>query len=320
VTEFVPTMAKDDKMPGVLSHLRPRYILPLFALWQALKLATRAPGLLGSWRADITWLERDLLPGFLTLEPLLSCPLVFDVDDAIWTSKPFGSSAIKKIAKKADVVMAGNDFLADWFSCCAQDVRVVPTAIDTTRFFPSTEGRKKKKEEFVIGWTGTGGNLAYVYSIEKSIGQFLRDHPNSFLHVLSDRQPQFTCVPSSRVRFTQWSFTNEAEIVRSWDVGIMPLPDSEFARGKCGFKMLQYMACGLPVVVSPIGMNREILRKDDVGIAATSGSHWFEALSALYADRTGGEAMGLRGRAVVEANFSTEVVSQMIAEIFKEMA
>jgi len=320
VSEFVPVTAKDDKLPWIFGRVRTRYVLPMFILWQAWKLAVRAPGLLGSWRSDITWLERELLPGFQTLEPLLAGPLVLDVDDAIWTSKPFGASSVAKIARRADVVVAGNNYLADWFSTYARDVRIVPTAIDIDRFHPEITVGKKDNGPFIVGWTGSGGNLNYVYAIEAAIGRFLHNHPDSIFHVLSDQPPRFLTLSPNQVRFTLWSPANEAEVVRSWHVGIMPLPDDEFAKGKCAFKMLQYMACGLPVVISPVGMNREILMQDNVGMAASSDDDWFDALSVLYADRSMASALGLRGREVVKKSFSTGVVSRIIADVFRGLA
>lgn len=294
--------------------------LPQFYVWQAAKLATRLPGVWGSWRAEITWLERQILPGYLTLEPLLRRPIVFDADDAIWTFPPFARSAVAATARRAAVVVAGNRFLADWFSQHARDVRVVPTAVDTERFRPAAAAGARH-ERFVIAWTGSAVGLWHLEGIEDALARFLAAHPDAELRVIADRAPRFTRLPAERVRFLPWSPAVEAEAVRSASVGIMPLlRDDDEMRGKCSFKMLQYMACALPVVVSPVGMNAEVLALGEIGHAARSADEWLEAFELLYRDRAAAAACGRAGREIVEQHFSRRVVSRRLGEIFSEVA
>src|SRR5882724_8166052 len=136
IREYVPAIDKYAFLPGWPRHISIKYALPYYLLWQSTKLATRIPGVVESWRAQITWLERQLLPGYLTLERQLRRPIVFDVDDAIWLARPFGSVSVGATARRAAVVLAGNTYLADWFSQYATDVRIVPTAVDTDRYQP----------------------------------------------------------------------------------------------------------------------------------------------------------------------------------------
>ena len=318
VREHIPAIGKYAPVPGWPSGVSAR-LAPQLYPWQGAKLASRIPGLVGSWRSDATWLERGLLPGRLTLEPLLRDPVVFDVDDAIWLSSPSADAAAKAMAKRAAVVIAGNEYLADWLSSVAADVRVVPTAVDTERFSPSSDGVPDDDEHFVIGWIGSAATLQYLEAIDQPLGAFFRRHRRAELRVVADREPVFRSVPRECVRFVPWSHSREVSAIRGMHVGLMPLPDTEWSRGKCSFKMLQYMACGVPVVVSPVGMNREVLASGNVGFAAAEASEWLDVLARLYQNREEGFAMGLAGRTVVEDRYSLCKVTATLANIFSEV-
>ena len=317
VREYTPGIDKYALLPGWPVNISYKYALPYLALWQGCKLAARVPGVLGSWRNSVTWLEREILPGYLTLETGLKRPMVLDVDDSIWLTKPFGRTSIARIAKRADVVVAGNRFLANWFSQWNQQVLIVPTAIDLIRYVPRKAGSREDTAKFVIGWTGTAGNLKYLNAIETPLKRFIDDHPSAEILVIADQAPSFKEIPADRIRFIRWSIQVEATAIQQMDVGIMPLPDDEWTRGKCSFKVLQYMACGLPVIVSPVGMNAEVLALGEVGYSVTNDSDWYDALEALYADSDAACRLGAVGRSVIETHFSCDVVVRQLAEIFK---
>ena len=319
VREFVPSISKYAPIPYIPETVSPKYVLPMYAVWQSIKLITRLRGVTGSLDSDVVWLERQLLPGYLTLEPLLKSPLVFDVDDAIWLSRPFARSAVIKTAKKADVI-AGNGYLANWFDPHAKDVRIVPTAIDTDRFRPRETAATGMRGKFVIGWTGTWANLEYLYAIEEVLGKFLRDHSDTELLILADRPPRFQQIPQEKVRFIPWRADREVAALQDMDVGLMPLPDTEWTRGKCSFKMLQYMATGIPVIASSVGMNAEVMVMDRLGLAAHAQQDWYSALDFFYENRDESVNFGTRGRAVAERYFSRSVIAMKLAQIFKEIA
>jgi glycosyltransferase involved in cell wall biosynthesis len=286
--------------------------------WQGVKLATRLPGVIGTWRGQVTWLERELLPGHLSLERLLKTPCVFDVDDAIWLVSPKAGKAAERIGRRADVVVAGNSFIADWFEPTATEVRVVPTAVDTRRFHPETRGRAASP--FIVGWTGVSANFGFLYAIEKELAGFLEAAPDSLFLVVADQPPRFKGIPPERIRFVLWRPEIEAEVVRGMDVGLMPLSMDDWSRGKCSFKMLQYMACGMPVVVTEVGMNAEILSMAQVGVGLRDSSGWREALLALHADDGLRKRLGTAGRELVERRFSLDVVTPQLAGVFKDVS
>lgn len=316
VTESLPAMEKYFPLPGFLAKSHPAMAFPFAAMSQFAKVMFRIPAVIESRRADITWLERDIIPGYITLEPFLKRPFVLDVDDAIWTHGRFGRRAYASIAKRSEMVMAGNNFIADWFSRYAKEVSVIPTGIDTDRFAPKDWRKERREGRFIIGWTGLGTNFPYLYRVESALACFLREHPVAELQILADTAPTFREIPPEKVKYIPWAPAVEATALRDWDVGIMPLDDNEWARGKCSFKMLQYMATALPVVVSPVGMNRDVMGMGLVGISAQTNSEWVEALEFLYVKPQAGEEMGMAGRSIVENRFARRVVTHKIAEIF----
>ena len=273
------------------------------------KLAARLPAVAGSWRNDLTWLEREMLPGHLTLEPYLHRPLLFDIDDAIWLLSPGHDRAVRAIAGRAACVIAGNDFLGDYMSAHARQVEVVPTAVDTERFSPA----KRSGRGFVVGWTGSATTFGYLEAIAPALGRFLDTVADATLVVMANHFRALPGVAAERVEFVEWSPANEAPVVSGFDVGLMPLPDSDWARGKCAFKMLQYLACGVPAVVSPVGMNAQVLAMGEVGLAASSQDEWVEALVTLARDPERGVALGRGGRELVATSFSVPVVARQLA-------
>jgi glycosyltransferase involved in cell wall biosynthesis len=311
VHEFVPAVSRVAPKPPGLRWLPAALALP--------KLAAAAPGVIGTWRCDVTWLQRALLPGVPTLEPLLRRPLVFDVDDAIWLHRPFGERTCRGIARRARVVIAGNRCIADWFRAHARDVRIVPTAVDTERFQPRPPG-EAEGDELVIGWIGTSGNLRHLEAIGGALARVLADFPRARLVVVSDGRPGLGALPPERVRHVPWSVEVEARAVAAMDVGLMPLADDPWTRGKCGFKMLQYMACGVPVVVSPVGVNAELLGMDEIGFPASTSDEWADALLALARSPDLRRHCGAAGRRVAVAHFSVPRVAALLAAILREAA
>ncbi len=314
VREYIPIIDKYAH-PPILSGCR-----PIRLIWKGVKIITRAPGLIGSWKAGVTWLEREMHPGCLTFEPFLKRPYVFDVDDAIWLTPPFGRRASISIARNAECVLAGNSYIAEWFGSYAKDVRIVHTAVDTHRIKPRNHRRSESTgRAFTIGWTGTSSNYTYLYEIEGPLEQFLKTHNAKFL-VMADEPPKFRRLHPNQVRYIKWSPEIEVEVLAQMDVGLMPLPSTEWSMGKCSFKMLQYMASGVPVVVSPIGMNADVLSMGQVGFPAESHADWYEALVSFFKDPFLSYKCGETGRLIVERYFSRTVVLNTLIGIFKEFA
>ncbi len=283
------------------------------------KAFSQIRGVRASHKADLSWIGRELVQGYETFERFLKKPRVMDVDDAIWLDWPLGKYAIPHIAKMMDVIVAGNSYLADWFSKYCKKVYILPTAIDVNRYIKRDDSKITHKEKFTIGWTGLASNYKFLKLIEQPLKDFLNDHPDSELLLIAQRPWQSTEIPAERIKFVPWNEQIEAAALQQMSVGVMPLPDNEWTRGKCSFKMLQYMAAGVPVIVSPVGMNKEVLAKGEVGFAATSPDQWRETFETLYKNREMQIKYGNNARTIIEKHFSSETVARELAGIFKSL-
>jgi glycosyltransferase involved in cell wall biosynthesis len=282
------------------------------------KMASRIPAFFHSRDADIVWLSRNMVKGYAFFERSLKHPRVLDVDDAIWLSRPFGRWVQPWIAQGMDAVIAGNQYLADYYTRYCKNVHIVPTAIDLKRYqkrsLPEAE-----PEKFTIVWTGLSCNYKYVKLIEEVLGLFLKDHPRADLLLIANRPWKKMQLPKERVRYLQWSAEMEASSLQGASVGIMPLSDDPWTRGKCSFKMLQYMAVGLPVIASPVGMNRDVLGHGKVGFGPESANEWYDALKMLYNNRPLQQQMGNAGRKVVEETYNADRISEQLAGLFRQL-
>jgi glycosyltransferase involved in cell wall biosynthesis len=301
-----------QELPALFGSFPPRH-KPARLLWGPLSAAERSISALRSHFYDVTLLQRELISTILTLEPLCRHPIVFDVDDAIWVHR--GGSAARRIASLSDRIVCGNSFLAEWFAQWCKDVRIVPTAVDTNRFRPLPAQPGRQHGLPALGWSGTASGLPQLYDIEDSLATVLRLNPDWMLIVMSSEVPRFRKIPGHRVIFHEWSAERELDVFQSMSIGLMPLRDDEWSRGKCSYKMLIYMACGLPVVVSAVGMNVDVLGRGDCGIGVAKGADWIDALNTLMRDQNARRLAGEVGRRIVENHFSLTALTPQLAAV-----
>ena len=285
------------------------YLRPLWAL---ATLAQRVPHLIETHGFHITLLQRELLSTFRTLERFSKRPRILDVDDAIWLNRP---GFAKKLAQSCDAIICGNHFLADYFSAWNKQLYTLPTAVDAMRFRPIVE--KHYREIRTIVWSGTSSGHRYLLSIEKGLKKVFLSSRDVKLRVISDKRPSFRLLTPRQLEFVLWTPQSEVEGLQSADIGIMPLEDSLWARGKCSYKMLTYMACGLPVVVSPVGMNKEVLDIAAIGMSAKSQNQWADALNHLLNAPDEAREMGIRGRQTVLQLYSLDIIGNQLANIVR---
>jgi glycosyltransferase involved in cell wall biosynthesis len=170
-----------------------------------------------------------------------------------------------------------------------------------------------------MGWTGTSGNFPFLYAIEGALLRVFEHCGQATLLVVADRPPQFKSLPASRVEFERWTPQTEQAAFDRMSIGLMPLADTDWCNGKCSYKMLCYMAAGLPVVVTAAGMNREVLALGEVGLSAASEREWVDALTTLLDNPNLRRNMGAAGRAVVEERFSLQRLAQQYAAAFHSL-
>jgi glycosyltransferase involved in cell wall biosynthesis len=167
---------------------------------------------------------------------------------------------------------------------------------------------------------GTYSNIEHVNKIENALRIVMNKFPQVRLRIVSDQRPQFKNISSAKLEYIKWSPENEVACLQGLSVGIMPLEESLWTRGKCSYKMLQYLACGVPVVVSPIGMNSEVLGRGQCGLAANDEHGWIDGLTTLLENAKLRRQMGTTGRQVVLDHYSVEALVPELSACIKRTA
>ena len=284
-------------------------------VWALHTLFRRAGAVIKSHAYDMTFFQRELLSTYYTMEGLTKKPRVLDVDDAIWLNKRVDYA--EKLARSCSAVICGQEFLAEQFSKWNSNIHILPTAVDDERFVPLIS---RVALPPTLGWTGGSGALHELYAMEDVFKTVLNIHKDARLRILCDKPPKFTSLPHEQVEYVQWSQDVEVKAIQGMTVGIMPMKDTDWNRGKCSYKMLLYMSCGVPVVVSPVGMNETVLKMDRVGIGASTHTEWIEALDYMLTQREKATEVGIIGRKLIEDKFGLKGVSMKLAEILKKIA
>jgi glycosyltransferase involved in cell wall biosynthesis len=289
------------------------------------------------WKArryDLVVVQKGLtLMNWRGLPRLLArlCPrILYDFDDAVYlgTQVSFRRPLLRRLCdphqaldlmRRARVVVAGNRHLAEVARRHATRVRVVPTAIDTDWYRVKAAGRP---ERVVVGWSGSSGTNHYMAALAPVIGRLAARLPQLDFHVISNDQrdldPQ--AFAPARLGFTPFNLERLVEDLHRFDVGLMPLSDDEWSRSKCGGKILQYMACGIPPVCSPVGINTEVIRDGVNGYLASTADQWEQCLARLVGDPELRRRVGAQARRTVERHYSNRVVAPRFLEAIREAA
>ncbi len=278
--------------------------------------------------ADLVWLEKEALPWLpWPVERLLGAtraPVVVDYDDAVFHRYDRHESAavrrvlgrkIDRVMAHAAAVTAGNEYLADRARLAgAQRVEPVPTVVDTARYHPREAPGPDAQP--VIGWIGSPSTWTeFGAPLLRLLAEVVARHGAAF-HAIGAPAP---ARPPPGFAFLPWYEETEIDRIRALDIGIMPLSDTPWARGKCGYKLIQYMACGLPVVASPVGVNRTIVEDGVNGFLAETDAEWHAALGRLLADPDLRRRMGAAGRRKVETDYALDRQGPRLAALFREI-
>lgn len=302
--------------------IRIRHSLPLIfkALFhETANICFRLHDVIDSNKYDAIWLSRQLIIGYPTFEKLFNKPLIYDIDDAIYLKGKAAYLQFKITASKSSVVIAGNNFLAEESSKYCRNVHVVPTAVDTSRWYPTENiNIGNNSEIFNIGWSGTSASFNFLVPLQSELNKFLNDYPDTKISIMSDRFPFELNELKSRINFIKWSPDSEVDFIRSLNVGLMPVQDDLWSRGKCAYKMLLYAACGIPVVVSPIGVNKTILEMAEIGYGAVLKGDWYVSLRELYNDNSKCQKFSENGIKLVNNNYSVKICAPKIANLLRQ--
>jgi glycosyltransferase involved in cell wall biosynthesis len=299
-----------QKIQGVLQNINRRLNETKSLAGYDLVYVFREAALLGP-----AWFERRIARSGI--------PMVFDFDDAIFVAYRSPSngylSYLKFPNKTGEIcrlsahVMAGNQYLADYARQFNERVTIIPTTIDTEKY--QLAEPKAEPETLTIGWSGSFSTAQHLATLSDVL-QELAGQEKFRLRVIG--APKFE-LPGVDVEVIKWRSETETEDLRTIDIGVMPLPDDEWSKGKCGLKALQYMALGIPTVCSPVGVNSTIIQDGENGFLADGKDEWIEKLKRLLHSAELRRKLGAAGRETVEKGYSAKSQAPRVLEVFRSV-
>jgi glycosyltransferase involved in cell wall biosynthesis len=249
-------------------------------------------------------------------------PIVFDFDDAIFVSYRSPANGYlsylkfagktKTICRIAAHVMVGNPYLANYARQVNDHVTVIPTTIDTDKYKPLPRGESVVP---VIGWTGSFSTVQHLDTLRGALQKLAQRHTFR-LRVIGT--PSYK-IPGIEVEASKWQSDTELQDLSNIDIGVMPLPNDAWSKGKCGLKALQFMALSIPTICSSVGVNTDIIQDNENGMLADSESEWVEKMSLLLQSREMRERLGQAGRGTVQEKYSAKTQAPHVYDIFKSV-
>ena len=329
--QAVPYLAAKDITLEISPLFDNAYLARLFTKGERGKFAIvlayvkRAVALLRIRRYDFIFVQYELfpyLPGwFERVLRFTDKPVFYDIDDAIFHQydnhpKPFIRKLLGKklvpLLQRADVAFCGNAYLQTYVSQYCGSTEIIPTVVDVTHFAPPAA--KPVIHPPVLGWIGSPSTWDYCLPLLDMISGYANALQLSALVVGAGHKAS----PRINFEFRDWVEADEVFDIQRMDFGIMPIPDEPWARGKCGYKLIQYMACGLPVIASPVGVNSEIVQQGANGFLAASDAEWHTAIEQLRSDAALRQRMGDAGRRIVEERYSIQVHGPRLAHFIRK--
>ncbi len=318
--------AKDD----LYFYQRGQYFKKLSILLKS--IFKRMYDVLHANKYDIIFVQREafmLGTPFFEKKYAAKSKLIFDFDDALWIRQISDASApnknllwLKNPAKTAqiigcsDMVFAGNRYLANYARQYNKQVKLVPTTIDTDYHRPDTE-KKKTCDKICIGWTGSKTTLDHFIKSLPILHKIKEKYHNKvFFKVIGDEHFQYKPLNIQGIR---WTSEDEIQQLNTIDIGIMPLPNDEWAKGKCGLKGLQYMALEIPAIMSPVGINKEIIQNGQNGFLPSDEREWINAFDQVIENRLLRKKIGQAGRKTITDRYSVKAWKQRYVDYLNEL-
>lgn len=275
--------------------------------------------------ADIIVILRKLLsPWKQNIIRRVAKRIIFEYDDSImyrssrWSDQYSGTrrSRFEKMVKQCDLIIAGNQFLKSEATKYVNDdkVHVIPTVVDSERY--AAKRFDTPKDEVIIGWLGSKGTLYYLKKLIPVLEEIGRRFPFAQLKIVCN---DFLDVPNMTVIKKAWSEEDEVADLQSFDIGLGPLTDDVWTRGKCGLKLVQYLAAGVPAVCSPVGANKEIVTNEEVGFWAYEERDWIEKLSMLIGNPELRTRMGKKGAERIEKEYSLQAMAPKLVALMTQL-
>jgi len=333
VAQYAPLLRQWGIELEIFSFFDEREYARLYQVGAGRRIADTAGGFLRRVRqlrrardADAVLIHREVAP--LAGAPLLRAldggpPVLFDLDDAVFLPAPGGSRWLRllrraeaetvALVRRAQVCLAGNAYLADFVRRAGGRALHLPTTVDTDVFRAGGTSRDPRGP-LKVSWVGTHSTQGYLDLAGPALGTLAAERPVE-ITVVSNRPPRdLGGVP---VRGVRWSLDAELMYFQEADVGLYPLPDDAWTRGKCGGKAVQYMACEVPLVASPVGVLKDLVLDGETGFVARDSEAWVRALRSLAEDPGLRRRLGAAGRALIEEGYSLRKGAEILAEAIR---
>jgi glycosyltransferase involved in cell wall biosynthesis len=318
---------------GLYSALQSKGQVTKKALYMLFCTARRLAKILTVSQFDLVVINREVYPFFAPLfEKMVlhqNCKVIFSFDDALyaghhdvshfnhgWLYRLKYGKGVNEVLRRSFHVIAGNRLLADHALQFNPNVSVVPTVVDCSVYLPNSDDQDGARR-ITIGWIGSRSTFHHLFDIQPALQQLAEAHPGQVCYRAfgyEDGQlklPDFKSLP--------FRVDGEVEYLRSLDIGVMPLPDTEWTRGKCAFKAIQYMAMGIPTVASPVGITGDIIRHGENGLLASTNAEWFNCLNRLVNEKQLRERLGSQGRSTIEQSYSLQVWGPRLVALFDRL-
>jgi hypothetical protein len=270
--------------------------------------------------ADVLFVQRKRLPlHILLLITRLKKKIIYDFDDAVMfhnslAANPYSlrrQMSFKRMLRFAGLVIAGNGFLASEAEKYHNTVKILPTPIDASRY---SSKNYEKKHTVTIGWIGDHGSIHYMESYKDVWEAIGKKYHNVELTVICDTFIDTTYIKTNKI---PWSYDTEIASLQGIDIGVMPLFDDLWSKGKCGYKIIQYLGVGVPAVCTPVGINRDVVADGVCGFWATSKQDWIDKLSLLIENDELRSSFGNAGRKVIMEGYTVQACAPLLIDWVK---
>lgn len=312
--------------PGVGNLFYPwvyRHDIPLLkAPFYAAALAKRIWQLSWIKKFDLVVIQKPVVPHlypfFETLLSKIGVPFIFDMDDALFARDP-NPARLPAILKRAAAVTVGNKYLYDYAKCFNPRCFIFPSAMDLHQVTPKR--KFPTNGTTYLGWIGSRTTWVQLDGIREVLESVLAKEKDIKLFLVADHLPSHWrhLVSAGKAEFKKWSFARENEYLQKMDIGLAPLLPGPWSEGKCGYKLVQYLAHGLPILASPVGVQPEMVWEGKNGFLASTPQEWSEKLSQLLAQRGEWDKMGRYSRHLAEQNYSLEAQSRRLKLLMEEI-
>lgn len=323
MTQYIPFLSENELNITQKCFFNDRYLMLLYNNKKISKFLLfkfylkRVLILLNAKKYDLIWIEKEIFPYFPAMFEYalnkFNIPYIVDYDDAVFHNydlsknkyiKKLLGNKIDNVMKYSSIVIAGNQYISERAKLSgAKEVVIIPTVVDIERY---SEKVNYQSDIIIVGWIGSPYTQKYLVDIIKILEKMSKSNPIRLVLVGANHSIQES-VSELDIEVLPWSENMEAEYIKSFDIGIMPLVDGPWEKGKCGYKLIQYMASGVPVIASPVGVNVEIVMNNQCGYLAGIPSEWEVSFQMLISDYKKRQHYGKNGRKAVEQIYSLQV-------------